>query len=627
MHVKYPNCTNLFPSKSQLAIEFSHRTREDHPRKWVFWVHAGNTARFREGYKTIAEEAKIDGRDKTNNILQLVSNWLCVEANGQWVMIVDNADDQEVLFKQIPGDSAGNSLSDYLPQSKHGSTILTTRSQNVAFKFTGRHQDIIPVKPMDETRALLLLDKKLPKQSADMTDAPELAKELDYMPLAISQAAAYISQNSPRMNIARYLRDFRGSDKTREALLQKDAGDNRRDRSASNSVITTWHISFNRIREERPSAAQLLSLMCLFDRQGIPEGLLLQKYQGDKNDIEVDFNDDLSTLTAYSLVTTNVNGDEFEMHRLVQLSTRNWLEICNELENWKEIFIGILAFAYPWPDDSLENWRKCGKLFPHAQMILSLRPKNEAFLESWGGVLHIAAWHLRTIGNYKNAEEMQRRSIEAKEKVLGKEHPSTLASLSNLATMLRDQGIYKKAEEITRQALEVKEQVLGKEHPETFRSLCNLAAVLKDQGIYKEAEEINRQVLEVREKVLGNKHPETLASLNNLATVLQDQGKYKEAEELSYRALEGKEDVLGKHHPSTLITVYNIALILRHQAKNEDALKLFQRVYTGWEKSLGPKHPRTRGCYISIQEVQALLDGQASSHSELKGKGVGGRVE
>ena len=61
---------------------------------------------------------------------------------------------------------------------------------------------------------------------------------------------------------------------------------------------------------------------------------------------------------------------------------------------------------------------------------------------------------------------MYRRALEARVKVLGPEHPSTLASVSNLVLVLRDQGKYKESgHEPT--SLKGREKVLGKEHPRT----------------------------------------------------------------------------------------------------------------------------------------------------------------
>jgi hypothetical protein len=41
-------------SKSQVAIELAHGTREQSPETWVFWVHASNAGRFEESFRNIA---------------------------------------------------------------------------------------------------------------------------------------------------------------------------------------------------------------------------------------------------------------------------------------------------------------------------------------------------------------------------------------------------------------------------------------------------------------------------------------------------------------------------------------------------------------------------------------------
>jgi tetratricopeptide (TPR) repeat protein len=86
--------------------------------------------------------------------------------------------------------------------------------------------------------------------------------------------------------------------------------------------------------------------------------------------------------------------------------------------------------------------------------------------------------------------------------VLGKEHPDTLTSMNNLATVLRDQGKYEQAEEMYRHALRLRQTVLGKEHPSTLTRMSNLASVLRDQDKYEQAEETLRQVLTACKKTL-----------------------------------------------------------------------------------------------------------------------------
>jgi len=65
-------------------------------------------------------------------------------------------------------------------------------------------RDIIDVAPMDEVHALALFEKKLGIQS-NRKDIAELAAALEFMPLAVVQAAAYINQRAPRCSVRQYI--------------------------------------------------------------------------------------------------------------------------------------------------------------------------------------------------------------------------------------------------------------------------------------------------------------------------------------------------------------------------------------------------------------------------------------
>ena len=89
-------------------------------------------------------------------------------------------------------------------------------------------RDIIAVQPMAPSHALALLKKKL-RSLGEGDELTELAVALDYMPLAIVQAAAYISQRAPRYSVQRYLEDFRKSDRMKTSFLDYGGGPLRRD--------------------------------------------------------------------------------------------------------------------------------------------------------------------------------------------------------------------------------------------------------------------------------------------------------------------------------------------------------------------------------------------------------------
>ena len=196
-------------------------------------------------------------------------------------------------------------------------------------------------------------------------------------------------------------------------------------------------------------------------------------------------------------------------------------------------------------------------------------------------------------GRYQEAETLYRRALEAEERVLGKEHRYTLTSVNNLAVLYLAQGRYQEAEPLSRRVLEAFERALGREHPKTLTSVNNLAGLYDVQGRYQEAEPLYRRALEAQGRVLGKEHPYTLSSVNNLALLYQAQGRYGEAEPLYRRARQASERVLGKEHPATLTGVNNLAGLSQALGRYGDAEALFRRALEARERALGKEHPDT----------------------------------
>ncbi len=72
---------------------------------------------------------------------------------------------------------------------------------------------------------------------------------------------------------------------------------------------------------------------------------------------------------------------------------------------------------------------------------------------------------------------MYKAALQLLEKVLGKEHPSTLSSMNNLAGLYLKQGRYGEAKPLFKAALQLREKVLGKERADTQSSSHNLAGL------------------------------------------------------------------------------------------------------------------------------------------------------
>ena len=102
-------------------------------------------------------------------------------------------------------------------------------------------------------------------------------------------------------------------------------------------------------------------------------------------------------------------------------------------------------------------------------------------------------------------------------------------SLNNLAILYREMGRYAEAEPLYRRSLEIREKQLGRDHPDVAGSLNNLANLYSDMGRYAEAEPLFRRSLAIREKQLGADHPDVAQSLNNLANLSATLGRWDEA--------------------------------------------------------------------------------------------------
>lgn len=637
--------------KSQVAIQYSYQVRERYPHTWVFWVHGSNEARFEQSYKVIADRLGLLGRnDPQANVLQLVTNWLCDESNGRWVMIVDNADDADTFFSQPTREPVGRvkrqctippSLASFLPQSQNGSILFTSRSEHVAARLTGGYTYIIKLEAMAQDEGLSLLGKKMSIPCDETDAASELLEGLDYMPLAITQAAAFINRLGPRGSIAKYLVYFHKSDKSKANLLNKDEGDLRRDSSASNSIITTWQISFDHMREERPSAADLLSLMSFFDRQGIPE-FVLRGYTnkmgayvdtdlnlntitgtnqdpdviadtglGPDTDADADLDLDTSTGTnpdpnigADTDLDLDINGDAD-----LKLDTITGANLDSGVDADTDPDLGTDANA----DLDLEFEEDLATLRGYCLIASDMEGRTfemhrlvqfamKRWLEAFG---QLDVWRrnfLRTLFTKCPKPRLEQWSTwevllphaEAAEL----DEPEDEESLQIWSDVLDRaasheylRGRYYTAERTVRKAISARQRARGNRSPGTLRSMNLLASILLGLGRYDLAEEVSQRVLDESGKALGKDHYHTLLGMQNLAATYAHQGRYEAAEKLSRLSLDGVEKTLGRDHDRVSRSMEILARIFSGQGDFGAAENIHRQVLYRREKVLGKEHP------------------------------------
>ncbi|MCX5969086.1 MAG: tetratricopeptide repeat protein [Cyanobacteria bacterium] len=196
-------------------------------------------------------------------------------------------------------------------------------------------------------------------------------------------------------------------------------------------------------------------------------------------------------------------------------------------------------------------------------------------------------------GDYEQAEELYQRCLEAQERLLVSEHPNTLRTVGNLASLYQDKGDFDRAESLYQRCLEARERLLGREHTSSLVTVGNLALLYQAKGNYELALSLYQRCIEARERLLGPEHPITFATIGNLAGLYQDLGNYDQAEALYLRNLVASDRLLGSEHPRTLATVGNLALLYQYKGNYEQAEALYQRDLKASERLLGPEHPST----------------------------------
>jgi tetratricopeptide (TPR) repeat protein len=325
------------------------------------------------------------------------------------------------------------------------------------------------------------------------------------------------------------------------------------------------------MEETQPSAAGLLSLMSFFDRQGIPEALLRpcseraeaqtnQRDADDGSDDELgddvsqssagdgEFRDTVAVLQNFCFVSVDTTGTSFEMHALVQLATRKWLEGTDKLEHWRQQFVSNLCVAFPTGE--YENWAACQALYAHAKAAIGQQPKDNSSIAGWATVLYRVAWFAVRTGNVTDAEMLATKAMKARKRVLGQEHEDTLWSAALIGLAYKLGGRWDDAEKLFVQVMETRKKRLGADHPSTLTSMANLASTYRNQGRWDEAEELEVQVMETSKKRLGADHPNTLASMNNLAFTLKLLGQDKEALRLLRECVQLSQQRFRADHPN-----------------------------------------------------------------------------
>ena len=564
--------------KTQIALEYAYQYRQNYSA--VFWISAATRETLQAGIITIAELLQLPEKDEQDQekVLQAVKRWLTT--HQKWLLILDNVDDVAIAHNVVPPERPGHLL-------------LTTRVQAL-----GTLAQRIEVETMGIVEATLFLLRRAKILAADgllewvsekdLAGAEAVAIEMDFLPLALDQAGAYIEEVG--CSLSAYLDLYRTH---RKDLLQHRG---QMPTDHPEPVTTTWSLSFQKIEQTIPAAAELLRLCAFLEPDAIPEELIgegaaqlgpvLESIA--KNAFKL--NEAIEALRKFSLLQRNPETKMLRIHRLVQAVLKDAIET-EEQRQWAERVVRATNAIFPESVEMVTS-SQCRRYLPQAQICTMLIQNYAfAFVEA-ASLLYRTACYLRDYALYEQAEPLFQRAIQIREQELGLEHLLVAEALHGLADLYLEQGKYSGAEALFERALRVREQELGVEHPLTATSLDRFGHLYYRQGKYEQAEPLLLSALHTFEQALGPDHPQVASPLNNLGRLYWQQGKYEQAEPLLLRASHIFEQVSGPEHPQVASPLANLGTLYWQQGRYELAETFYQRALHIYEQAFGPEHPQ-----------------------------------
>ncbi|WP_455431570.1 FxSxx-COOH system tetratricopeptide repeat protein [Streptomyces griseosporeus] len=586
--------------KTQLAADYARTAWQAGELDVLVWITASNATAAASGYAQAAVEILgADPADRETAARAFLA-WLEPKAHAapcRWLVVLDDVTD--------PADLNGL----WPPTGPHGRTLITTRRQDGAL--AGR---LIKVGLFTEAESLAYLTAALGARERHEPDEQltALAEDLGHLPLALSQAAAYLIDAG--ISAAAYRRLLAD-----RATLLADAAPEVLPDGQTQSAAAAWSLSVDRADTLRPAglARPMLHLASFLDANSIPETVLTSApalahltahrtrdasdttrrkwWPGGRRKALAQVTADeavgaLRALARLSLIdhTPATPHQAVRVHQLIQRATRDTLTPDQHGHLARTTADAITA---AWPD--IERDTELTQALRANATTLTRTAEEALYQPDAHAVLYRVGRSLGEAGQVTAAAAHFQRLTETTGHRLGPDHPDTLTARHNLAYWRAEAGDTAGAAAAFEQLLADRVRVMGEDHPDTLATRHNLASWRGVAGDAAGAAAAFEHVLADRLRVLGEDHPDTLTTRSNLASWRGEAGDAAGAAAAFEQLLADHLRVLGEDHPDTLITRSNLARWRGHAGDAAGAAVAYEHVLADCLRVLGEEHPDT----------------------------------
>ncbi|MBQ0829400.1 tetratricopeptide repeat protein [Streptomyces tagetis] len=607
--------------KTAVAYTFFHRATREGDRVGL-WVSASDRASLRAGMLAVASDRGADDSEllAARNGLRPAADlvWQHLDASAEpWLLVLDNADEPEILRD-----------GSWLRTSPRGTVLVTTR-RSAARWWPGAELQHIGVLPREDAARVL---QDLAPHSGTREEAAEIAERLGRLPLALTLAGGFLSQQVldpwTMETYGRRLEDEEGVE-----LIDQGA-DALSDEDPRHLVGLTWQLTLDAFEARGlPEATALLRLLARLAPEPLPLSLL--------NRAEIDgalprarCEIALRALLDQSLTELVDVGVRCVQSHAVLLDSVAAATPADRLPALGTTAVRLLDAAVPAVPDAGPHDPLLRLLVPHTLALLRRAGTPSVTADALAVATRLSTALHRT-GDYLSARETARMAADLGERRLGAEHRLVLAARSRAGRALFRLGRYTEAEPLLVRVHAAQERLFGADDPDTLDSAHGLQLVLGNLGRRAEALALLRSTAAGRRRTLGPTHPLTLRSRSSLlvlltppellteedgtllslpadcvrslgpdhtvtwgahhnhAWALYQLGRFEEAEEEIRRVTEAYRRRFGADYPITLSAQQLLARTQSARGHLDAAIELMTDVVTRRERGLGPTHPFT----------------------------------
>jgi eukaryotic-like serine/threonine-protein kinase len=220
----------------------------------------------------------------------------------------------------------------------------------------------------------------------------------------------------------------------------------------------------------------------------------------------------------------------------------------------------------------------------------------------------VLAETLAPLAYRREAREHAARAWEIRRRLLGPEHPETLATRAVQAKLLFDEAWltpdgYSKAEPVASEVFDARRRVLGPAHPDTIVSMARLARVLGELRRFDEGVPLADRAVALAVVNLGEDHPVTPGARNHLGMVLIRAGCLDEGVAALRAAEEGYERQGGPLDPTAISALCDLGMALARGGRLEEARRVTTAAVDRSVRVYGFCHMRSSGPIGSLDNV------------------------